>query len=108
MFFYLKTKEDLVKRQLNESDSLNAVQKMDIQSHIRELLNKYKQQAKNNPSICMTNYNLISQYQQTNLASFVPIVPVSFNKIDLFDVSQIYTANSIQTTNVQSTVSISS
>jgi hypothetical protein len=36
---FLKLKDDLIKRQLNESDSLYAVQKMDWQSKIKHLAN---------------------------------------------------------------------
>lgn len=113
---FQKLKDDMVKRQLNESDSLNAVQKMDFQSFIRELLNKYKINAKNvtannasTVSASLAAYTLITQFQQTNMASCVPIVHVQFNKIDLFDVAQIYSvpkSSNLQTTT--NTISVSS
>ena len=40
-----KIREDMAKRQLNESDSLNAVQKMDFQSKLKEFMNKHKHAA---------------------------------------------------------------
>jgi hypothetical protein len=100
---FQKLKEDIIKRQLNESDSLHAVQKMDFQACIRELLNKYKTVKPTVNSTSSTaslfNYNLISQFQQTGLANCVPIVQVNFNKIDLFDISQIYTASNTNSNN---------
>ncbi len=74
-----KLKDDLVKRQLNESDSLYAVQKMDFQSKLRELNNRNK-------------VNGVAQNQQQQFLqqiaqndSHVPIVHVN-SKFELIDV----------------------
>lgn len=96
---FQKLKDDCIKRQLNESDSLHAVQKMDFQSKIRELSNKYKNAVTNgtasinsnpNSPLSVTNltavslnaYNIVSNFQQNDL--HVPIVHVN-NKFELLD-----------------------
>lgn len=101
---FLCIKDDCIKRQLNESDSLHAVQKMDFQSKIKELTNKYKNAATTGSSSSATNstqtspasvshlaavslnaYNILIQFQQKDI--HVPIVHVN-NKFDLLDAQQ--------------------
>jgi hypothetical protein len=75
---FQKLKDDLIKRQLHESDSLHAVQKMDFESIVRDVANKYK---------IMTNgvknsTNRLSLFKLNDI--HVPIVHVN-NKFELFE-----------------------
>jgi len=114
---FQKLKDDLIKRQLNESDSLHAVQKMDFQLKIRELSHKYKMAAtsassntcstESSPSslamVSLNAYNAILIFQQNDL--HIPIVHVN-NKFDLLDLpsqEQFYSATS---TSVPATVTM--
>jgi hypothetical protein len=90
---FQKFKEDLIKRQLNESDSLHAVQKMDFQSKYSELSHKQKlasnNQSNSNSANKLINANTVSSpflLKQTDI--HVPIVHVN-SKFELFDLSQL-------------------
>ncbi len=76
-----------MKRQLNESDSLYAVQKMDFQSRLRELkeLNKIsaKTSVQNGPTPQTYASAQMLHFQQSDL--HVPIVHVN-SKFDLIDI----------------------
>ena len=72
-------KDDLIKRQLNESDSLHAVQKMNFQSKIRELSNKVKFPTTNIHLLNSANSNICTLVQN------VPIVHVNNKFFDNFD-----------------------
>lgn len=99
---FQKFKDDLIKRQLNESDSLHAVQKMDFQSKYSELSHKHKlatnSQSNTNSANKLMNVNAVSSpflLKQTDI--HVPIVHVN-SKFELFDLSQLmscyqYSAN---------------
>lgn len=92
---FQKLKDDCIKRQLNESDSLHAVQKMNFQAKLRELSNKYKNAITNSTNSItkdsdmaansLSSYNIIAHFQQNDI--HVPIVHVN-NKFDLLDASQ--------------------
>lgn len=105
-------KDDLIKRQLNESDSLHAVQKMDFQSKLREISNKYKLPSNSSTSSSQSTHSngiLALSHIQLN-DQHVPIVHVN-NKFDIFDaalnaVSDSMLTNS-STTNANNSVSIS-
>ena len=82
-------KDDLIKRQLNESDSLFAVQKMDFQSKLREIkeMSKSKTNAQNANSVTNSNannqvYSMLQHFTPSEL--HVPIVRVN-NKFDLIE-----------------------
>ncbi len=90
--------DDCIKRQLNESDSLHAVQKMDFEAKLRELSNKYKNAmtssasatsahspSSNMAAVSLAAYNVICHFKQNDL--HVPIVHVN-NKFDLLDAAQ--------------------
>jgi hypothetical protein len=82
-FKFQKLKDDLIKRQLHESDSLYAVQKMDFESIVRDLTNKYK-------IIPGVTTNTVNGNILTKLSFFkqnethVPIVHVN-SKFELFE-----------------------
>lgn len=82
---FQKLKDDLIKRQLNESDSLHAVQKMDFDLKLRELISKYKLASQ---QVGMSNLSATQAYTQYSLFQLndfhVPIVHVN-NKLELFD-----------------------
>jgi hypothetical protein len=95
-YLFLKkfaAKDDLVKRQLNESDSLYAVQKMDFQTRLRELKELNKAGAKasslNGPLAHQPPMNntftsaQMLHFQQSDL--HVPIVHVN-SKFELIDI----------------------
>lgn len=74
----------MIKRQLHESDSLQAIQKMDFKSKVRELTFKQKLAMTNNKN---SNGSITSQPFQFHLNDYhVPIVSVN-SKLDLFDTS---------------------
>jgi hypothetical protein len=75
---FQKLKDDLIKRQLHESDSLHAVQKMDFESILRDIINKYKiiTNGVKNPT------NRLSMFKLNDI--HVPIVHVN-NKFELFE-----------------------
>ena len=74
----------MIKRQLNESDSLYAVQKMDFQLKLRELSSKYKSvvSGASVTTAAVTALNQITLFKLND--SHVPIVHVN-NKFELFD-----------------------
>ena len=69
----------MIKRQLNESDSLHAVQKMNFQSKIREVSNKIKFTSTNSQFLNLSNSNVCTILQN------VPIVHVNNKFFDTFD-----------------------
>lgn len=73
----------MIKRQLHESDSLQAIQKMDFQSRLRELTFKQKQHLANAATSGSTAASSQLAAFQFNDAH-VPIVAVNA-KLDLFD-----------------------
>mgnify|MGYP003385621254 CR=1 FL=1 len=77
----------MIKRQLHESDSLLAIQKMDFQSKVQELILKHKLAATNNSSLIVSASQL-STFQFQLKDYHVPIVSVN-SKLDLFDLSLI-------------------
>jgi hypothetical protein len=78
-FNLISFKDDLIKRQLNESDSLHAVQKMNFQSKIREISNKIKFSSTNVHFSNAANSNIFTLIQN------VPIVHVNNKFFDSFD-----------------------
>lgn len=74
----------MIKRQLNESDSLYAVQKMDFQSKLREL--KESSKSKTGASGGGGAGTGIGSSNLTYSDSHVPIVSVN-NKLELIDIS---------------------
>ena len=75
---FQKLKDDLIKRQLHESDSLHAVQKMDFESIVRDVTNKYKILANGVKNAT----NRLSTFKLNDI--HVPIVHVN-NKFELFE-----------------------
>lgn len=79
----------MIKRQLHESDSLQAIQKMDFQSRVRELAFKNKLANTNNPNL---NGSQITPFHFQFNDYHVPIVTVN-SKLDLFDISSLIEPN---------------
>lgn len=102
----------MIKRQHHESDSLQAVQKMDFQSRVRELAFKNKLAANSAASAAAAAASssvivptttpqpavvVAAQFQQTDL--HVPIVLVN-SKLDLFDSFQLNLSPAKNTTSL--------
>jgi polyhydroxyalkanoate synthesis regulator phasin len=93
---FQKLKDDLIKRQLNESDSLHAVQKMNYQSKIREISIKLKSMSAVNSMSGNGNSLLLSSSILSNplLCQQVPIVHVNNKFFDSFDNPANFNCNS--------------